>query len=57
MKLEELLKDYKMALKLINVRIKELKFKDDANPDYIRLRTKAGCYRTIITELKQIKTK
>ena len=51
--METLLEDYKRRLKTANKMIEELRFKDDANPDYIRLTTKASCYRTIITELER----
>ena len=50
--METLLEVYKRRLKTVIEMIEELRFKDDANPDNIRLKTKASCYRTIITELE-----
>lgn len=51
--METLLEDYKRRLKTANEMIEGLRFKDDVNPDYIRLTTKASCYRTIIAELER----
>lgn len=52
--MEELIKDYSRRLETANEMIEKLKFKDDSNPDYIRLKTKVSCYRTFISELKRI---
>lgn len=35
----------------ITSEINKLKFKDDANVNYVRYTTKANCYRSIIAEL------
>lgn len=51
--MKTLLEDYKNRLKTANEMIKELRFKDESNPDFIRLTTKASCYRTIIAELQR----
>lgn len=51
--METLLNNYKRRLKTVREMINDLKFKDDANPDYIRLRTKESCYRTFISELER----
>lgn len=51
--MERLLEDYNRRLKTANKMIDELRFKDDSNSDYIRLTTKASCYRTMITELER----
>ena len=52
--MDTLLEDYKRRLKTANEMIEGLRFKDDANPDYIRLTTKSSCYRTIISELERV---
>lgn len=54
--MKQLLEDYQRRLETINKMIENLKFKDDANPDYIRLTTKASCYRTFIIELEREET-
>jgi hypothetical protein len=46
-----LLKYYKRKLQTVTELISKLAFKDIANPDYIRLYTKANCYRLLITAL------
>ncbi len=51
--IETILEDYKRRLETANKMIDELQFKDDANPDYVRLTTKASCYRTFISEYSQ----
>lgn len=51
--MNNLIEDYERKLKTLNEIIKELRNKDGSNLDYIRLITKAGCYRTFITELKR----
>ena len=47
-----LLDEYKRKLQRVNELLKTLKFKDNANPQYVRLTAKASCYRTIIEELE-----
>lgn len=49
-----LIEDYERRLNTANKIIDEFNFKDDSNPDYIRMKTKASCYRTFITELKRV---
>lgn len=51
--MKELLEDYKRKLKTVERVIIELRFKDDANPNYIRLKTKQYCYRAFINELER----
>jgi hypothetical protein len=51
--MDKLLDEYKRKLQWVTELIKNLKFKDNANPDYVRLTAKASCYRTIIAELEQ----
>lgn len=51
--METLLEDYERRLKTVNQMIEALSFKDDANPEYNRLKTKQTCYRTFIAELKR----
>lgn len=50
--MKKLLEDYKNRLKTANEMIERLRYKDDANPDYIKLKAKANCYHNIIFELK-----
>jgi len=52
-----LLEYYQKQLENINLMIKDLKFKDDANPTYIRYTTKRSCYQTLILELLKIISK
>ena len=52
--METLLEDYRRRLKTVKEMISKLKFKDDANSDYIRLKTKESCYRTFIAELEKM---
>lgn len=51
--MKELLETYKRRLEIITKMIDELEFPDEANPTYIRYKTKEGCYRTMITELER----
>jgi hypothetical protein len=51
--MKQLIEDYQRRLATVNEMINNLKFKDDANPDYIRLTTKRAEYRTVITELER----
>jgi hypothetical protein len=50
--MEILLETYRTRLQSMKDAIQKIRFKDDANPDYIKLRIKAGCYQMIITELE-----
>ncbi len=49
-----LLDDYKRRLETISIQINSFKDNCPSNPDYARLKTKASCYRTIISELERI---
>ncbi len=49
-----LLDDYKRRLETISIQINSFKDNCPSNPDYTRLKTKASCYRTIISELERI---
>lgn len=51
--MKELLDSYKRRLQTMSAMIDELQIKDDCNPKYIRYKTKASCYRTIISELER----
>jgi hypothetical protein len=50
--METLLKEYKNKLLFTTEAISKLKFKDNANPEYLKLSIKAGCYRIMISELE-----
>lgn len=50
--METLLEKYKKKLQSTNESISKLKFKDNANPEYLKLTIKAGCYKVIISELE-----
>jgi hypothetical protein len=43
---------YKRKLQTICEMISAITFKDNANPEYIRLSAKASCYKTLIAELE-----
>jgi len=47
-----LLEYYKKKLQTVTELISKLTFKDNANPDYIRLYTKGSCYRILINDLE-----
>ena len=49
-----LLEDYKRRLATAQEMLNELRFKDDANPDFIRIKTKISCYRSMIHELDSL---
>lgn len=51
--MKTLIEDYERRLNTVQEMIEKLKFKDDANPDYVRLTTKRAEYRTIIAELER----
>ena len=51
--MKQLIEDYERRLNTVQEMIEKLKFKDDANPDYVRLTTKRAEYRTFIAELKR----
>jgi hypothetical protein len=55
--MKQLIEDYQRRLKNVKQMIADLKFKDDANPDYIRLRTKESCYKTFIAEMERENSK
>ena len=57
--MELLLEDYKRRLEMVEYMVQGYKVKPKENdPNYIRLSTKASCYRSIIAELnKAIKDK
>lgn len=55
MQSQKLLEYYTERLKAVVELINDLRFKDDANPDYIRLKTKANCYREIISDVMNSK--
>ena len=50
--MNELIESYERKLKNIAPMIESAKFDEDTNRE-IRLRTKASCYRTFLSELKQ----
>ena len=50
--MKTLIDTYERRLETIQEMIEKLKFKDDANPNYVRLTTKRAEYRTFIAELK-----
>jgi len=50
--METLLDDYKKKLQATTEAISKLKFKDNANPEYLKLTIKAGCYKIMIAELE-----
>ena len=50
--MNELIESYERKLKAIQPMIESAKFDEDAERE-IRLRTKASCYRTFLSELRQ----
>ena len=50
--METLLEDYKKRLQITTVAINKLKFKDNANPEFIKLSIRASCYKIMIAELE-----
>jgi len=50
--METLLEEYKKKLQSTTESISKLKFKDNANPEYLKLTIKAGCYKIMIAELE-----
>ena len=50
--MEKLLEYYKRRLVNITILIEKLEVKNETSPYFIRLRTKASCYRTIIADLE-----
>ena len=52
--METLLEEYKKKLQSTTESISKLKFKDNANPEYLKLTIKAGCYRIMIEELEMV---
>lgn len=50
----DLLSNYQIKLNTINNMIDAIAEKNEDNPTYIRLTTKASVYRTLITELDKI---
>ena len=50
--MNELIESYERKLKAIQPMIESAKFDEDTERE-IRLRTKASCYRTFLSELKQ----
>ena len=55
-KMEILLEEYKKKLQSTTESISKLKFKDNANPEYLKLTIKAGCYKIMIAELENALT-
>ena len=53
MEANTLIEDYKRKLQAATDMMNNLRFKDNANPHYIRLSAKASCYRTIISDLER----
>lgn len=54
--MEKLLEEYKKRLQSTADSISKLKFKDNANPEYLKLTIKAGCYKIMIAELENALT-
>ena len=54
--METLLDDYKKKLQATTEAISRLKFKDNANPEYLKLTIKAGGYKIMIAELENALT-
>lgn len=52
--IETLLEDYKRKLKTANEMADDMIFKDVSNPDYVRVKIKASCYRTFISEIERL---
>ena len=50
--MDTLLEDYRKRLQATMEAINKLKFKDNANPEYLKLTIKAGCYKIMIAELE-----
>ena len=54
--METLLEEYKKKLQSTTESISKLKFKDNANPEYLKLTIKAGFYKIMIAELENALT-
>jgi len=54
--METLLEEYKKKLHSTTESISKLKFKDNANPEYLKLTIKAGCYKIMVAELENALT-
>ena len=50
--MENLINEYKKRLQTTMEAMNKLKFKDNANPEYIKLSIKASCYKIMIAELE-----
>jgi hypothetical protein len=50
--METLINEYRKRLQTTMEAMNKLKFKDNANPEYIRLSIKASCYKIMISELE-----
>jgi hypothetical protein len=51
--METLINEYRKRLQTTMEAINKLKFKDNANPEYIKLSIKASCYKIMIAELEK----
>jgi hypothetical protein len=50
--METLINEYRKRLQTTMEAMNKLKFKDNANPEYIKLSIKASCYKIMILELE-----
>jgi hypothetical protein len=48
-----LLENYRRKLKEVTEMKKTLRFKDNSNPEYIRLSAKASCYKSFVADLER----